>query len=346
MVTSGTKIESRLPPFIWSTFRSIKAATMMTLGVTMLARSVVGISKPVTHFVFAEEGNLTAIADIIRRPDIHGAQMIYNWKQLETSKGHYNFSAIDADLQVLETIDPAKRLFIQIQDRFDLPGNETKRVPEYLLVEPEYEGGLYMQVSSDTHLPAGWQTKHWVPAVRHRFQELLTALGQKLDGKIFGINLPETAFAYDGDLPQSICDGYFEGQMENLNNASYAFPKSVVIQYMNFWPCENPPTDQPYMKRAFAEAVSKKTFGLGGPDVKPWKYTQMINSYHFFNETRHELSHVAMAVQSPDLGLMNPRTNQTYTLDDFKSFSQDYLGADIMFWTSQMFNQTYPPLFE
>ncbi|KAF9920212.1 hypothetical protein BGZ67_001434, partial [Mortierella alpina] len=223
--------------------------------------------------------------------------------------------------------------------RFDVPGNKSRRIPNYLLVEPEYEGGLYMQVNRYTHLPDGWQTKHWVPAVRGRFQDLLSALAQQLDGRIFGINLPETAFDYDGTLPQSICDGYFEGQMENLNHASSVFKKTMVIQYMNFWPCEAP-GNQPYMKQAFAEAVSKKTFGLGGPDVRPWAEKQLRSSYHFFNENRHNMSHVAMAVQTPDLDFPNPRTNRTNSIDEFKSFSEDYLGADIIFWTSHVFNAT------
>src|SRR5689334_21812504 len=113
----------------------------------MLATSVAAVTKPVTHFVFVESGNLTAAADIIRRPDIHGVQMIYNWKQLEVSKGNYSFSDIDHDLELLKTIDPTKKFFVQVQDRFDAPGNRTKRVPKYLLEEPEYEGGLFMQVS-------------------------------------------------------------------------------------------------------------------------------------------------------------------------------------------------------
>ncbi|KAF9558672.1 hypothetical protein EC968_006891 [Mortierella alpina] len=316
---------------------------MVTLGVSMLARSVVGQPQQVSHFVFAEEGNLTAVADIIRRPDIHGVQMIYNWKQLELNMGNYTFEDIKDDLQALEGIDPTKKLFLQIQDRFDAPGNQTRRIPNYLLVEPVYEGGLLMQVNADTRRPDGWQTKHWVRAVRKRFQDLLTALAQHFDGRVAGINLPETAFDYYGDLPASICDGYYEGEMENLNHASAVFKKSMVIQYINFWPCESPPDSQPYMKGAFAEASQKKTFGLGGPDVKPWNANQIKNSYKFFSEYRGQLSHVAMAVQSPDLDLTNPRTNKTYTIDDFKSFSQDYLGSDIMFWTSQIFNQTFPP---
>ncbi|KAF9964769.1 hypothetical protein BGZ70_005958 [Mortierella alpina] len=330
------------PSSMWKIFRGIKVVTMVTLGVSMMATSVVAVTKPVSHFVFAEDGNLTAVADIIRRSDIHGVQMIYNWKQLELSKGHYNFSDIESDLELLKTIDPTKKLFVQVQDRFDAPGNQTKRVPKYLLEEPEYEGGLFMQVSSDTHLPDGWQTKHWVPAVRERFQYLLSNMSYHLDDKIFGVNLPETAFDYDGTLETSLCDAYFDGQMENLRHASAVFKTSVVIQYMNFWPCETL-DHHPYMERAFAEAASEKTFGFGGPDVKPWNQFQISNSYQYFHQYRGQLSHVAMAVQSPDLKWPNPKTNKTSTVDDFKSFSQDYLGSDIMFWTSQIFNATYPP---
>jgi len=306
----------------------------------LLASATAGTSKNTTHFVFAEDGNLTSIADIIRRPDIHGAQMIYNWKQLETSKGIYDFSDIESDLKTMQEIDLSKTLFVQLQDRFDAPGNQSRRIPNYLLVEPEYEGGLEMQVNADTNVPDGWQTKHWVAPVRQRFQALLSALAKQFDGRISGLNLPETAFDSNRTLSTSFCDAYFQAEMENLNHASSVFKKSMVIQYMNFWPCETP-DHQPYMKQAFLEASEKKTFGFGGPDVKPWNPNQLLYSYKYFNQTKHQLSHVAMAVQDPDLDLINPRTNKTCTVEDFKSFSEDFLGSDIMFWTSHIFNQTF-----
>ncbi|KAF9920076.1 hypothetical protein BGZ67_001589, partial [Mortierella alpina] len=201
---------------------------------------------------------------------------------------------------------------------------------------PEYEGGLMMQVSPETHLPNGWQTKHWVLPVRQRFQALLSALAKQFDGRISGLNLPESAIDYDGTLPTSLCDAYFHAEMENLKHASSVFKKSMVIQYVNAWPCETP-GHTPYMTQVFLEANEKKTFGLGGPDVIPWNEDfRLEHSYEFFRKYRHQdqLSHVAMAVQTPDFDYINPRTNKTNTIDDFKSFTEDYLGADIIFWTS------------
>ncbi|KAG0206696.1 hypothetical protein BGX28_001895 [Mortierella sp. GBA30] len=327
-----------LPLSVRTAFKAAKAFALVALGASFMACAVSGASNKSIDFVFAEDGDLSLIPDILQRPDIHGAQMIYTWKQLEKSKGVYDFSGIESDLKTLDAV--GKKLFVQIQDRFDVPGNQSKRIPNYLLVEQEYEGGLLMQKNSETHLPDGWQTKHWVPAVRKRFQALLYALAQQFDGKIYGLNLPETAFDHDGIISTTLCDKYFDAEMENVAYASSVFNKSVVVQYMNFWPCETP-TYQPYMKQAFPYAIEKK-FGLGGPDVKPWNAYQLQNSYHYFHQYKGQLSHVAMAVQQPDLGLINPRTNKTYTVEDFRTFSEDYLGSDIMFWTSYIFNQTAP----
>ncbi|KAF9201918.1 hypothetical protein BGZ59_002458 [Podila verticillata] len=335
--------DNRRPSSIMRIFKSVKAMAMIAVGASMLlASATADASKNVTHFVFAEDGDLDPIAYIIQRQDISGVQMIYNWKQLESSKGNYTFSDIESDLKKVREIQPGKTLFVQIQDRFDVAGDQSKRIPNYLLVEPEYEGGLLRQVNADTNRPDGWQTKHWVLTVRQRFQALLSALAKQFDGRIYGLNLPETAFDYNETLSTSFCNDYFQAEMENLNHASSVFNKSMIIQYMNFWPCESA-DHQPYMTQAFLEASQKKTYGFGGPDVKPWNPYQLQNSYKYFHNYTGELSHVAMAVQEPDLNLTNPRTNVTYTVEDFKSFSENYLGSTIMFWTSHIFNQTYPP---
>lgn len=38
-----------------------------------------------------------------------------------------------------------------------------------------------------------WVTEQWNPAVQSRYQKLLFILAKKFDGKIEGVNLPETA---------------------------------------------------------------------------------------------------------------------------------------------------------
>ncbi|NHB91747.1 hypothetical protein [Photorhabdus cinerea] len=65
-------------------------------------------------------------------------QIIYNWKQLESASGKYDFSAIEKDLMLLSKIQ--KKLFIQIQDRFF--ERNVRYTPSYLQQDTKYQGGL------------------------------------------------------------------------------------------------------------------------------------------------------------------------------------------------------------
>ena len=60
-------------------------------------------------------------------------------------------------------------------------------------------------------VPEGWVARRWDPAVRERFCKLLRVMGQALDGKIEGLNLPETAIGF-GENGRHHPPGYsFEG---------------------------------------------------------------------------------------------------------------------------------------
>ncbi|CAM3004528.1 Uncharacterised protein [Legionella steigerwaltii] len=75
----------------------------------------------------------------------------------------------------------------------------------------------------------------------------------------------------------------------------------------------------------------KHHIGLGGPDVVPYKESQMKNSYPFFHKYNGKVL-TAIAVQEPDYTYKNPSTGDFYTFYDFYSFAKEYLGASILFW--------------
>jgi hypothetical protein len=178
----------------------------------------------------------------------------------------------------------------------------------------------------------GWVTQQWNPAVRERFQKLLSALAKEFDGRVWGINLPESAADVDAKNDQTgfTCDKYFAATLENIAHARKVFSKSHVVQYANFWPCEWE-NDEKYMSRVF-EFAKQNRIGLGGPDIVPYKKAQMKNSYPFFHQYKGQLSLVAMAIQEPTLTYTNPDTNKKFTRDEFVAFAEDYLGVDVIFW--------------
>ncbi|KWN67844.1 hypothetical protein WM23_06465 [Burkholderia ubonensis] len=286
------------------------------------------------NFLYTGSGDLKQIDAMIKRPDIDGVQVVYTWKMLEKGKGKYDFAHIEQDLDYLSSL--GKKLFIQIQDRFFEP--QARNVPSYLLQESVYRGGLVPQYDNpgeNQPVGSGWVAQQWNPAVRERYQQLLAALAKRFDGRVMGINLPETAIDLDTkrDGTDFSCDKYFNATMENLDFASKAFRTSYVVQYVNFWPCEWD-NDHHYMSRLFSFA-KQNSIGLGGPDIVPGKKAQMKNSYPFFHQYKGKLALVAMAVQEPTLTYTNPKTRRPFTRDEFVRFAEDYLGANIIFWSPE-----------
>ena len=292
-----------------------------------------GAAAAPQNFLFMGAGDLADNAALIARPDIDGAQVVYSWKSLEGTRGVYDFSRIERDLAFLE--QRHKRLFLQIQDRFFEIGD--RNVPAYLLEDPVYGGGLAAQVDNPGENEPeghGWVAQQWNPEVRKRYQALLRALAQRFDGRVAGVNLPETAVGVDikRDRTGFSCDGYFAAELENITFARQAFTKTPVVLYANFWPCEWN-NDRKYMSRTF-DLAQARGFGLGGPDIVPWRKGQMSNSYPFFNQYKGRLPLVAMAVQEATLTYTNPKTNKKFTHDEFVDFAENYLGVNIIFWSA------------
>src|SRR4029079_17897841 len=91
-----------------------------------------------------------------------------------------------------------KKLFIQLQEASFSP--QYKLVPNYLLSD-EYHGGSAPQYEikneDEEHAKVeGWVARRWDPKVQERFHKLLYALGKEFDGKIEGINLPESSIGF------------------------------------------------------------------------------------------------------------------------------------------------------
>jgi len=181
------------------------------------------------NFLFISSQEIKSLEPIVKRDDIEGVQIVYSWKQLERSKGQYDFTDIENDLKVLNSL--RKKLFIQIQDRsFTI---ENKNVPKYLLTEPIYKGRMTKQVDNpgeNKPIAYGWVSMQWVPAVQQRYQLLLVALAERFDGKIYGINLPETAIGIDiKNAPAGFtCEKYFEAEIANMK-----FAKEELDQVVN-----------------------------------------------------------------------------------------------------------------
>ena len=284
-------------------------------------------------FLFLGGGSAKENWKYLNNSEIEGAQIIYSWKRLEPKKDVYNIEPILKDLYFLSR--HGKKLFIQIQDRsFSI---DNIPVPNYLLTD-EYDGGVAKQEDfpgEGEPVGYGWVAKQWNDNVQSRFEKLLVYLGKELDGKITGINLPETSIDVNGINDKNIinCDKYFYSVIKNISVLKSSFKKSYVVQYVNFFPGEWN-NDQKYMSRLFEYAVKNK-IGLGNPDTVPYRKGQMKNSYPFFNGYKNRLSLISIAIQEPDYTYTNPKTSKKFTVKELYDFASDYIGADIIFWNRQ-----------
>lgn len=303
------------------------------LGLALWLWSGSAGAEQIQNFLYTSSDRLRDLRPLLERPDIGGVQIVYSWKSLEPAEGRYDFSRIEGDLRYLDGLH--KKLFVQVQDRFFDP--KARNIPSYLLSDPAYGGGLVSQSDNSEVHPggSGWVAEQWNPAVRARFQALLSALGKQFDGRIMGVNLPETAIDIDRkhDKTGFTCDRYFDATLQTMKLAKSVFHRSYVVQYVNFWPCEWN-DDHHYMSRIFAFA-ERNAIGLGGPDIVPWKKGQMKNAYPFFHQYKGRLPLVAMAVQEPTLRYINPKTGKPFTRAEFTAFGADYLGANIIFWATR-----------
>lgn len=295
--------------------------------------------RKTSNFLFVGgEHNLTQYKNLLINNNLDGVQVIYTWKQLEPQFNKYDFSLISQDLTYLNSIH--KKLFIQIQDRFFTPN--ARNIPSYLLTNPVYAGGLVAQMDNPGEHKKqvqGWVSINWNNKVAQRFHSLIINLARNFDGKVYGINLAETAIDINmkADKTGFSCDKYFNAEINTLKLTKQYFTHSYVVQFVNFFPCEWD-NDHNYMGRLFKLAQSDN-IGLGGPDVVPYQKAQMKNSYQFFNQYKNNLVLVAMAIQSPDLTYINPITHKSFTKQELTNFALNYLGATIIFWDTRYFKE-------
>ena len=296
------------------------------------------VPQRISHYVYFNlDRERIRSESFLNAEGLVGAQLKYTWRELEPAKGVYDFDALEQDLNFLTR--HGKKLFVQLQDvTFD---TSRVNVPDYLLKDPEYNGGADLQFEIDEKgqiVPEGWVARRWDVKVRERFFALLKALGDRFDGKIEGINLPETALDFGDDpakFPEGFTtDAYRDAVIATMRALKKAFPTSVTIQYSNFMPGEwLLPDDESYLRDIYRAAVDLGV-GLGGPDLLPWKKGQMDNGYRFIKMCRGKIPS-GIAVQWGNYDYINPRTRNRVTLRELISFADEYLGVQYVFWSTQ-----------
>jgi hypothetical protein len=287
---------------------------------------------PSNFVYFGRDHELVADSSFLTHPRIVGAQLKYTWRELEPERDRYDFSAIRNRLALLER--HGKRLFLQISD---VSFTDRAHVPAYLLSDSAFHGGAARKFEGATGVFDGWVARRWDPAVRERFARLLDELADEFDGRIEGINLPETAIGFESPKyhpPGFTFDAYAEGVQAIMRDARRAFARSCVIVYANFMPGEAlPDVDRGYLGGIYALA-EQIGVGVGGPDLLPYREGQQRNSLPLI-AGRSEGVFAGLAVQDGNLAELDPSTGEPVTVDALYRYAVDHLRLDYIFWGIQ-----------
>ena len=159
--------------------------------------------------------------------------------------------------------------------------------------------------------------------VAARFHKLLRKLIEQFDGRIEGINLPETSI--DVSLPEDL---YIAAIKEYMKVARECFKRSVPILYANFMG-----GGQKALKELY-DYAAEINMGMGGPDIKVYKPFQMANSYPLIRAISGKVI-TGVAVQEGNYDEFNVKTNKKVTVPEILGFAQNYLKLDYVFWCTE-----------
>lgn len=288
------------------------------------------------HYVFYGQNREQMRHDsaFLSTTQLEGAQIAYTWRSLEPEQDRYDFSAIEEDLAFLAA--HGKKLFVQLQDVSFY--NDRVNVPVYLTRDTAYHGGAnqqYRDGDSARTIAHGWMARRWDPAVQARLYRLFTALGDRFDGKIAGINLAETSAEFGASeklFPSGFsAERYRDAIIANIRALKRAFSKSVTLVYGNFMPGEWRPEDDKGYLRAVYDSAKAFGVGVGGPDLLPWRPGQLKGPYPLMRDASRYVP-VGIAVQGGNYDEINRATGARISIDELYRFAKDYLNADYIFW--------------
>lgn len=318
--------------------RVLSAASLFAVAVAGWAKAEPECEGFNSYVFFARDRHRIQEESFLETRSLEGAQLKYTWRELEPEKDRYELEPIRRDLTFLD--EHGKRLFVQLQDVSFSP--EIINVPDYLRQDPLYSGGVAAtyRLDGDDESKAvveGWVARRWDAAVAQRFHRLLAVLGRELDGRIEGINLPETAIELGNSgahHPEGFTfEGYVEAVKSQMRAAREAFPRSTVIQYANFMPGEWLPRDDRGFLRSIYRHAAAIGVGVGNPDLLPHRRGQLEHSYPLI-AGRPETVVAGVAVQDGNLEARDPDTGGRVSVDELARFARE-LRLDFVFWGAE-----------
>lgn len=263
-----------------------------------------GASKSEVLKNINEVGNVKPIAGIAVR--------VY-WRDLEKSKGVYNFALIDEYLARLKAQPTPKRLVIRVEDR-KFSNNKNGILPDYMLTST-YNGGL---VKTKT----GYAARLWEKPVMDRMIALFRAIGARYDGNphFEGIMMTESTLGLDSNnFPKGYSHAALAAQYQRLGlEAKSAMPRSNLILNTNWIGSDS-------LMQNIMQTLMKAPAGAGGTNLAPNTYSQAQKVFagKTGSDYRGKLP-LSSVVETRDLQLASPKA--------INDFAYNQLRLNHIFW--------------
>jgi hypothetical protein len=250
---------------------------------------------------------------ILHEKHFKGAKVFYYWRDLEPSKGNYDFSRIERELAILQ--QHGKRLFIHVGIKsFGYNARRAACCPEYLRAMDGIQTGVREDIGVERAF-----ARIAKPEVAERVAALVQALGKRFNEEpyIEGVILPETS-SIGGTQAKPEYAEYYKALKYLVKAFREAFPNKVVLQSAN-WLIGTPNSDRD-MKELF-EYMEAQGVGASGPDLMPTRTTTSSRLYPEF------YGRIPLAIdnQRAELVGVNPQAAFQFAIDDPKGLQVNYL---------------------
>jgi hypothetical protein len=250
------------------------------------------------------------IAQLSNDTAITGFFVSFSWHTLEPAFNQYDFSLIDSYLSQLRQLNTTKRLVVRIMDRRFGSDDPTAIVPEYLRVDPAYNGGI-------VRTRPGHAARLWEAPVMDRLISIYQALAQRYDSD----PLFEGAFTEESTLgfpapnfpPGYSHDLLAEQYVRFMKAVKPLMPTSNLFFNANF-------IGSPTIMSDLFQEMRNASVGAGGQNVSFGSPTQGQRALmgEFGADYRLELP-IAHAVEAVELsgsrGNVTPQQIATYAYD-------------------------------
>lgn len=280
----------------------------------------------------------TVLDEIAANPVLRGIQVRYEWRDLETTEGVYNFKAIEDLLSQLQ--NKKVQLVLLIHFKSFKPDNIA--VPDYIAKESKYEGGSFPynhgNDKNGTPTPiAGYTAKLWNPNIRDRYIALFDALGKKFNShpNLEGIGITETSIGQPMVAVTAAQETAIFANMVKVHQAMRKqFPNTMTYQFVNF------PRS---ILKTFIEGLKIAGTSLGGPDIfltDPGLTMQgnpnTPDGVYSYYPKLSGIVPLTPSIQHQDYATTNhskPSEGYQPTLTELFEFGKNNLKANYLFWT-------------